>query len=320
MILVISNARDVTADFLEERLGGAGVPFARLNTEDLARIPVSFDPERTPSPSFVLNGQRIALDEVDAVYYRRPVPPEFSAALPAGTREWMENETRRAWGGVLASRPGVLWVNHPLAVSSASYKPEQLARAVRFGLLVPPTVVTTEPDVATAFCETHDWEVVVKPVGHGEILGQDEADDRIVYTNLLQRGDSARMRNVAACPTLFQRAIPKSVDLRVTVAGAELIAVALHSQDRPSSRVDCRRENMAGMRYSIAHLPAALEAKILALVRSYDLAFAALDFIVDPSGEYWFLEINAAGQWAWLEQIADAPISSAIIRCLTRSQ
>jgi glutathione synthase/RimK-type ligase-like ATP-grasp enzyme len=202
-------------------------------------------------------------------------------------------------------------------VSAAGYKPEQLARARRFGFRVPPTLVTTEPAAGLAFCEAQDWAVVAKPVGHGEILGSTESDDRIVFTNLITKEDLARIQSVASCPTLFQRAISKDIDLRVTIVGNDVIAVALHSQDRAVSRVDCRRDNKDGMSDTIVDLPDSLRVRVLELVRSYGLLFAAVDLVVDVGGEYWFLELNPAGQWAWLEQMVDAPISAAILRCLT---
>jgi len=231
-------------------------------------------------------------------------------------RPWVESELRRTWGGLLASNPNVKWVNHPLSISAASYKPEQLARAARFGLSVPETLITTEAGLAREFCEGLGWQVVVKPVGHGEIRGASEAKDRVVYTNPLDEAQSALLERVAFCPTLFQQRIIKDVDVRVTVVGETCIAVALHSQERPVSEIDCRRDNMSGMRYSLVSMPGEIQRTLVALVRSYELHFAAIDLARDRDGRFWFFELNPAGQWAWLEQAAGAPISQALIRCL----
>lgn len=322
MILVVTNASDATADFFEDRLLASGVTYHRLNTEELARLAVSFSVDGRgarfgASAMFSAGAGRIALDEIASIYYRRPVPPTFPDGTPPGLADWMESEVRRAWGGLLASHPGIRWVNHPLAVSGASYKPEQLARAKRMGLAVPDTLITTAPQEAADFCAEHGWRVVAKPVGHGEILGATAAEDRIVYTNRVPREAASRLDRVADCPTLFQREIAKDVDVRVTVVEREVIAVALHSQERAVSTVDCRRDNMAGMRYSVITLPLELATALADLVASYGLIYAALDLVRDHDGRYWFLELNPAGQWAWLEQVADAPISAALIRCLT---
>ncbi len=44
--------------------------------------------------------------------------------------------------------------------------------------------------------------------------------------------------------------------------------------------------------------------------------FAALDFIVDPDDQWWFLECNPNGQWAWIEEETGLPISSALADAL----
>jgi hypothetical protein len=40
--------------------------------------------------------------------------------------------------------------------------------------------------------------------------------------------------------------------------------------------------------------------------------FAALDFSVAPDGTWWFLEANANGLWAWLQERTGLPISDTI--------
>lgn len=322
MILIISNAEDATADFIEKRLDKARVRYHRLNTEVLARVPISFEVGQPTRHSAALATcqiglQRIALGAVTSIYYRRPVPPRLPDNMPRGTADWIESELRRTWGGMLASQLGIRWVNHPLAISGASYKPEQLVRAQRMNFRVPETLITTDPEQAEHFCAAHAWSVIAKPVGHGEILGETDEDDRIVYTNRVPRAAAQSLKRVTDCPTLFQREIAKDVDIRVTVVDRNVIAVALHSQERALSAVDCRRNNMTGMRYSLIDLPRELEAAIADLVASYGLLYAAVDLVLDQQGRYWFLELNPAGQWAWLEQLADAPISEALIRCLS---
>src|SRR5258708_36747809 len=98
-------------------------------------------------------------------------------------KEWRAKEIRGAWGGLLNSVPHIRWVNHPLGISAASYKPEQLARAQRYGLRIPETVMTTNTATALAFCERHNCHVIAKPVVHGEILADNEGDDRLAYEN-----------------------------------------------------------------------------------------------------------------------------------------
>jgi hypothetical protein len=166
-------------------------------------------------------------------------------------RSWVQHEIRQLWGGILYSVPDVKWINHPLAISAAGYKPEQLGRAVKFGMLVPETLITSDCAQAEEFCREHFWNVVAKPIGHGEIRDEHNQARHLVYTNLVKENHRNAISRVKHCPTLLQRHIAKSLDVRVSVAGSQCIGIALHSQEHEESRVDCRRENMRRMRYSL---------------------------------------------------------------------
>ena len=59
-----------------------------------------------------------------------------------------------------------------------------------------------------------------------------------------------------------------------------------------------------------------MRSRVAALLDSFALRFAALDFVVDPDGRWWFLECNPNGQWAWIEDETNMPITSAIADAL----
>jgi hypothetical protein len=316
LIGIISNVQDVTADFFEAFLKRAGIPSLRINTDQLGRYAYRFRLDSgVPSGRCRVEQTEFDFDAISAIYYRRPTLPELDIDDP-GWRVWAQNEYRKAWGGILAGLTERKWVNDPLAISRASYKPEQIMRAARSGLMVPDTLITNSPSEAEVFCRTHAWDVIAKPIGHGEIRGDVPQEDQVVYTNLLRADGSDSLNLVANCPTLFQVHVHKEYDLRITVVGNRCFPVALHSQERNASQVDCRRDNMQDMRYSVVDLPISLTSQLVGLVRSYDLYFGAIDLVKGVDGRYWFLELNPAGQWAWLEQKVDVPISNAIAECL----
>jgi D-alanine-D-alanine ligase-like ATP-grasp enzyme len=51
-----------------------------------------------------------------------------------------------------------------------------------------------------------------------------------------------------------------------------------------------------------------------------NLNFAALDFIVTPSGELIFLELNANGQWGWIQELTHQPIAKSLAYLLAKNQ
>jgi len=318
VIAILSNALDATADFFQERLEDRGVAYVRIDTDQLPRITISHRlSSQLAETSLLVEGVELSLDSLSSIYYRRPKPPDIPEIANAGLKEWIANEYRKAWGGILAGAGKLKWVNHPLAISGAGYKPEQLKRAAQKCLQIPSTLITSDPLAAERFCRDYEWDVVVKPIGHGEVRGETPESDQLVYTSALEKDQAGILERVRVCPTLFQQRIHKALDLRVTVVENECIAVALHSQERDISTVDCRRDSMQGMRYSLYRLPENVARRLVELTRSYGLYFAAIDMALDDQGEYVFFEINPAGQWAWLEEIAGAPISDALISCLT---
>lgn len=55
-------------------------------------------------------------------------------------------------------------------------------------------------------------------------------------------------------------------------------------------------------------------------MRSFDLVYAALDFIVTPDIEWVFLEINAGGQYGWLEAETGVPLTEYLADVLTKGK
>jgi D-alanine-D-alanine ligase-like ATP-grasp enzyme len=45
------------------------------------------------------------------------------------------------------------------------------------------------------------------------------------------------------------------------------------------------------------------------LMQELGLNYGALDFCVTPEGEHYFLEVNCAGQYMWLEECTDLKLS-----------
>ncbi|MCA9385364.1 hypothetical protein KC717_01810 [Candidatus Dojkabacteria bacterium] len=53
---------------------------------------------------------------------------------------------------------------------------------------------------------------------------------------------------------------------------------------------------------------------------TYCTLFVAIDMAVTPKGEYIFFEINPNGQYLWIEEMAELPISEAIAELLTNPE
>ena len=228
--------------------------------------------------------------------------------------EWAE-----ALEGFFAHIPLRAWMNHPSANAGSSHKIEQLSRAMKFGLDVPPSVVTQDADVAGKFWADCGGRVVVKPLTSGHLEREDPAEDTLIYTNRVAEEDLADLGLVVNCPTLFQMEVSKRMDVRVCVIDDEVAATGIMATDPAGGqRLDIRRNNMTDVRYVPIAVPPDVRDKLLGLVRSYSLRFSAIDMGVDPDGRWWFFEVNPNGQWAWLDIAGGCDIASSFIRSFSR--
>lgn len=181
--------------------------------------------------------------------------------------------------------------------------------ATQLGLRIPETSITN--DVAAARELLRGGSVVAKPIRTALVgLGDEE---RVIFTNRIASEAELDVPSVQAAPIIFQREIPKEADIRVTVVGARIFAVAIDSQSGADTQVDWRKGANVSLEHTPIELPGEIEEKCLALVQQLGLRFGAIDLVKDVNGEYWFLEINPNGQWAWIEQRTRLPISAAIV-------
>ena len=254
----------------------------------------------------------LSLADVTGAYYRRPLPPEFNDQDPA-TAEYLQAE----WSAILRTIWNALdgrWLNCPFAILRAEDKPRQLAVARRSGLRVPETLVTNHPARAMAFAKRES--VVAKPLRHA--LVDDSSASKVIFTSRVGNSIDGEQNCLELAPVIFQDEVHKQCDVRVIVVDDQIFATAIDSQMFEETCVDWRR----GARRDLAHrtiaLPKNVEEACVAITKALGLRYSAIDLIEDKRGEYWFLEANPNGQWAWIEQRCGAPISAAIVKGLSR--
>ncbi|MFJ9022239.1 ATP-grasp ribosomal peptide maturase [Streptomyces sp. NPDC102259] len=309
-VLVVTEADDLTADLVIAELNRRNVPVVRFDPADIgADLTVSARFGTCP-PSMagqVRTSSRTAdLTRVRAVYWRRPEWPAFSHLAPDDAR-FAAAQVRFGLGGILYAMDCPLWVNHPLLIAAADYKPAQLALAQRLGLAVPPTLVTNDPDEASEFV-TGQRDVIFKtlrwtpyaregvPVtGWADPVSADEIDESVRVT-----------------PHLFQARVDKVADLRVLIVGRHTFAVRIDS-----GLLDWRKDYEA-LTYTVEHLPDRVSKALHRYLDHLGLVSGSFDLAVDRAGDHWWLELNPNGQWGWLERETGLPMSAAFADLLSK--
>lgn len=311
MILLATNKRDVTTDFIVRELKNRDIPFFRLNTEDVGSSILAMI-GGDPADLRLNAGERcLHLSNVTAAYYRRPQPPEF-AQHSGAAGEYLRAE----WSSVLRSLWNALegrWLNSPFAILRAEDKPRQLALATRAGFRIPQTVITNDPDVAREF--TSKYSSIAKPLRQALL---DEGDaGKVIFTSRIQSLDSVSNDEIQLAPAIFQQEIPKRRDVRVIVVDQQVFATAIESQQWSETEVDWRRGIRTDLEHHTIDLPAELKQACITVTAALGLRYSAIDLVEDKNGAFWFLEANPNGQWAWIEQRTGAPISAAIVEALS---
>lgn len=313
MYLVVTNKRDLTSDFIILELRRRGLPYLRLNTEEIPKAIFQCTPSAAGLWKFDLLGASFDLSKVKAAYFRRPGVPEPLSQIRETERSYCTQE----WHATLQSlywAIGERWLNAPHLIALAENKIYQLMLAKDLGFKVPDTLVSNEPAAIKDFFS--NGQVIGKPLRNAVVKGG--VRDRVLFTTRVSIDEDTDEISIRACPIILQREIRKKFDVRVTVVGEQVFAATIDSQSCPATEVDWRRMSEAGLEHEIYQLPKVIADRCIELTRKLGLRFGAIDFVLDAEDQLWFLEINPNGQWGWIETRTGHPIAAAIVSELER--
>lgn len=253
-----------------------------------------------------LDDDAIDIDDIGAIYLR-PYDPcqvlEESSGTPpdAGAREAALALQYQLF--VWTEMADALVINRPSAMESNGSKPYQAELIRRSGFEIPPTLVTTTPDVAAEFIARHE-QVIYKSVSAARSmvsrLGESELDG---------------LGDVVNCPTQFQAYIA-GTDWRVHVVGDDVYGCEIHC-----AADDYRCAGLQGvaidMRSSV--LPESVAARCHALAHALNLSVAGIDLRRTPDDAWYCFEVNPAPAFTYYEEMTGQPLSAAVARLLSNA-
>ncbi|WP_408951513.1 hypothetical protein [Lysobacter sp. Hz 25] len=310
VILVLGTRTDPHVDRVARRLEErgckdvvvidyhAGTTFS-LELDDRAHRVIKVDGRRLACDSTVWDKTKIL---PGTRYYIRGTEPEVGYAA----QEW------RAYYALLTAFCGDGAVN-TLRSRQCMVKPYQQTVAASVGLRVPRTLVSNDKDALLAFageCES----MIMKSLSGAKVSTKGEGEEvpYVVMTMRVPERDvaAADPGHFEVCPHFAQEEIAKSHELRVVVAGSRIIPFRIDSQKFQSTQVDWRKATGLNT-FSRCEIDPGLEGQIAAFMEAMGLTTGSLDFIVDKTGNNWFLECNQDGVWAWLDDLVDGEITDA---------
>jgi hypothetical protein len=307
MLLILTSDKDLTADFLIVELIRRGLPYFRLNSEDLTQAAFSFSLDgKSTRREIRVAARSLDLDQVKSVWYRRAVHPGRSADLSRGESAFVAGELRHLAMGLVLN-PDILWVNPIDNVSVAEHKLYQLQIARDLGFSVPRTLVSSDSGALRRFAEGNRHGTICKPIFHGLFMDGNSAFS--IYTRRVTP-DSLDDDAGLACPVFLQEEVPRSADVRATFIGPSCFVADIKGD---AGIVDWRDPAMK-VSYVPSTLPPEIETLCRAMLSRLGLRYGAFDFVRAPDGGLVFLEVNPTGEWAWLEDRLGFPMRSAFIQ------
>ncbi|MBI1298962.1 hypothetical protein GC175_28865 [bacterium] len=315
-ILIIADVFDVHADLVEKKLRRFGVEPYRLNldVESLTKTLVTYADSK-----WVLHleaSKCLDLSSVKKVYLRRAfveIPMEQREEQDDDLRIW-ENEWNRTLTGMYYALRNASWINPFRQAFAAENKYYQYDLAHQIGFRIPQTLVSNERKSLINFCERHETTVI--KLMSQDFYGTRQEGYKSIYVNQISPTDLHEFGEVGENPVVLQEYVPKQFEVRYTVVADSHFACRIESQKSQIAEIDWRRYDIPHTPHSSTEPPHEIHQKVAKLMQQMGLVFGALDFVVTPQGEWYFLEINPMGQWLWIEELVEAPISDSIVQWL----
>lgn len=317
LVLLITHSGDYfTIDRVAEALSRRNVESFRLDTDKFPmdiKIQAYFDNSQSHHR---LEYANISFDtkQVKSVWMRRLWPPNLGDKLSPQFRVASTRESLAVFDGFWDSLRDARWVDDIHKINAAENKLYQLRVAAEVGLVIPQTLVTNNAEKVREFFDQVNGKMVtklLKPLSYGM-----EGSTFFMYTSTVKKEDLQDAETLRYCPMVFQEQIPKNRELRAVYVNGNLFVGALDASGYDVSTQDWRRANQDSAVWKSEKLPDDLIRRLDEFMERLGLKFGAFDFIVTPSEEYVFLEVNPTGEWGMLERDLNYPISDAIADAL----
>jgi glutathione synthase/RimK-type ligase-like ATP-grasp enzyme len=300
-LLIISNKGDITTDLVVKRLYQRDISFRRFNTEEFPQNVSCLIKLNNGDNQFSITtaNWELSSNDIKSIWYRRPKNPDFTNI--SFTQEEFIFAIRESNSFLLnlwAILKDKKWVNNPFDLYRAERKAFQLKIATNCGFNVPNTIITNNFNAVSEFIEYNHRNVIAKPISHG---GFGKEDEYAIYTSDLENSEYViNKEDIQNSPFILQEKIKKKYDVRVSIFGTKIFAHKIQSK-KDSDDIDWRVLNPYEITYELLDLDHNLQDKIIQFMTLLNLKYCAMDFVVDINENWYFIEINPNGQFAWLE-------------------
>lgn len=320
-VLILTNKDDITVDFVVRELKQRKINYYRLNTEDIPSIvSINFDINNNEYKLLDrIKNIEINLLDFDSVYFRRPSISDLSHIEGVNDSEiyYLRSELAFVLEGIYKVLRDKYWLNNVYNIREAENKIYQLEMAKDIGFNIPRAVISNNIEMVKYIKNTYDNDLIIKPIKSGNM--KDGDIEKAIFTTKISEEQFDNIERIESFPIFMESNVHKIVDLRCTVVGNEVFVAEIHSQIENESKIDWRRGKKV-LEHREHVLPNNIKKMCIELTQKLNLNYSAIDMILDENNDYVFLEINPNGQWAWIENKLQFPISKKIVDLLVKGE
>ncbi len=299
MILLFSNDEDISTTKVIKWIVDLGHAFTRINGGEIQYLSDLYLGEKEGS-RLIYQDQKIALESIDAYWYRRgrleimsEQNLEKNTLLSETVRPHLVYELRileEYWMELLLQKRSIGDMK-----KGSLNKLLVLQTAKDCGLKIPETIATGEKDKLQAFLEHHP-SLICKPLFEVPKFHQ-TFDQLQIWTEKFDLDLLDRLEDTFF-PSLFQELVEKKYEIRVFYLKGKCYSNAIFSQLNEKTSVDFRipPDGVPNRRVPF-QLPETTRLKIVKLMETLNLDCGSIDLMVTPGGDYVFLEVNPIGQF-----------------------
>lgn len=321
VVLIITHSNDNhSVTLVTEHLASLGVKAVRLNS-DLFPTKVNIESYQGIKNEQILTtetGEQYNLNDIGAIWYRRfHTGRDLPKDIDKQTRNTCFEESKRTMLGYFDALDAFK-VDDYWTIRQASSKELQLLKARKYGINIPDTLTTNNPDAALKFFHKHQGNIITKMQTAFAIYT--EGKESVVFTNPVKESDLKNLADLRFCPMQFQQTLTKELELRATVVGNKVFCIAINSNKFQDENYDWRRKGSSTLEAWFPYtLPEEEIEKLVKLTESLGLNYGAADYILTPNGEFKFLEINPCGEFYWAEKYQKQEICAALANHLANN-
>jgi len=311
-ILIISDTMDFTTDYICIELKRRNVNYLRINRDKFNKYKIVFDINGL-TLNIIINSRKYIIDEnnLKAIYYRAPIylHDTYKPNLP------LEKQLYRSqWTAFLRNLTlfeNIKWMNNPIDTFRAENKMLQLKYARDIGFICPNTYLVNSIEEIEI---NKNSNYIMKSLD--TVLLRNGDKEAFVYSTVMT-GDELMNSEYQLAPVVIQEYIYPKIDLRVTVVGDDIFAAKIEKNGLGIDG-DWRKEK-ENVEFIEVELPEEIKRKCIQIVSELGLSFGGIDLILH-NNEYYFVEVNPTGEWAWLVNNAGLEIDISICDYLQNSR